>query len=266
MDFQAGIMNDDLDANQRNHAFRNDTEISVKVDGKTDSGLGYGGEVWLEADVEGPSAGISDARNQGVNASKTFTYLEGNWGRAEMGSNVGPDATMKVDASTIARATGGIDGSFDYFSNAATIYLARPDLPMNYGLTSGVAGNFLGNEDQENATKLTYYTPRWNGLQAGISYAPADTDRGQLIARADNTAAITVGAAGDTFTVSQAEGIWQGGLSWEGNFQNFGIALAATGEAGNAELATHEDLRAWALGGSVSYMGFSLAGSYGDWS
>lgn len=266
VDFQAGIMSDDLDANQRNHAFRNDTEISVKVDGKTDHGLGYGGEVWLEADVEGAAAGVSDARNQGVNASKTFVYLEGNWGRVEGGSNVGADATMKIDASTIARATGGIDGDWDFFANANTLYLARPDLPMNYGLTSGVAG-LVGNEDQENATKLTYYTPRWNGLQAGISYAAADTDRGQLINRVDNTAAFDAdgGIIGSTINVSQVESIWQGGLSWEGNFSGLALGVSATGELGDAEAANYEDLRAWAVGGSIGYMGFTVAGSYGDW-
>lgn len=277
VDFQAGIMNDDLDVNQRNHSFRNDTEISVKVDGKTDSGLGYGGEVWLEADVDGDPSdnGGTDNNNQGINASKTFVYLDGNWGRFEGGSNVGPDATMKVDASSIARATGGIDGSWYYFANANTTFIARPDLPMNFGLTGGNGAfganfnAFLGDESTENLTKLTYYTPRWNGLQAGISYAPSDQERGQQVSaatRADNTAAMTIGGGGDTTTVSQAEGIWQAGINWEGNFSGFNIKAAATGEAGSAETANYEDLRAWNFGGSIGYMGFSLAGSYGDWS
>lgn len=277
VDFQAGIMNDDLDTNQRNHAFRNDTEISVKVDGKTDSGLGYGGEVWLEADVDSDASqsGSSDADNQGINASKTFVYLDGNWGRVEGGSNVGADATMKVDASSIAHGTGGIDGSWTYFANANTYFIATPDLPINYGLTgaNGTAGSvfnrLVGDESTENLTKLTYYTPRWNGFQMGVSFAPSDQERGQQLSaatRAKNTGAMTIGANGDTTTVSQARDIWQGGASWEGNFSGFGIAIAATGEAASAELATYEDLRAWNAGGSISYMGFSLAGSYGDWS
>ncbi len=97
-DFQVGIESDDQDTNQRSQAFRNDTEISFKVDGKTDSGLGYGGEIVLEADV------TDDSDSQGTNAAKTFVYLDGMWGRVEMGSNVGPTNTLKVDASSIARA------------------------------------------------------------------------------------------------------------------------------------------------------------------
>ncbi len=283
VDFQAGIMSDDFDSDHpgvggatdsgRSHSFRNDTEISVKIDGKSDGGLGYGGEVWLEADVDSDAnlSGSSDQDNQGINASKTFAYMEGNWGRVEGGSNVGPDATMKVDASTIARATGGIDGDWYYYANSATIFLAKPDLPMNFGVSGGNAGTafgFLGDESQENLSKLTYYTPRWNGLQLGLSYAPSDQERGQKVSaatRVDNTAAITIGGNGDTITVSQADSIWQGGISWEGKFDQFGLAVAATGEAGNAEATTYEDLRAWTLGGKVSFMGFSLAGSYGDW-
>jgi hypothetical protein len=80
-DFQSGWTNDDRDAGVRSNGFRNDNEITVKVDGKTDGGLGYGAQIDLEADT------TNDADNQGVNASRTFTYLDGNWGRVELGGN-----------------------------------------------------------------------------------------------------------------------------------------------------------------------------------
>jgi outer membrane protein OmpU len=269
IDFQVGIMSDDQDANRRNHAFRNDTELSFKVDGKSDNGLGYGAEIWLEADVDSDASDSSDTDNQGVNASKTFIYVEGGWGRMEGGSNLGPDATMKVDGSSIARATGGIDGDFRYFINgtANVPYIATPDLPLNYGASSGISNVGTGDESQENLNKITYYTPRWHGLQLGLSYIPSDQERGQLTtdgSRADNTGAITLGST-DTISLSQADSIWVGAIRYDGKFDQVGFSLAATGNAGDAELNTNEDLRAWNVGAKVSFMGFSIAGSYGDW-
>jgi len=255
-EFQAGIMSDDQDANRRNHAFRSDNEISFKVDGKSDAGLGYGAEIWLEADV------TNDADTQGTNASKTFLYVEGTWGRFEGGSNLGVDQTLKIDAASIARATGGIDGDWIYFANNTTpnIFVAKPDLPLNYGYTaSGVTGG-LGDESQENLNKITYYTPRWNGFQAGLSYIPSDQERGQTTTsatRVDNTAAVG--------GVSQAENIWVGGINYMGQWDQVSFGLAATGEFGDAEASGYEDLSAWTLGAKLGYMGFSLAGSYGDW-
>lgn len=239
-DFQVGIASDDQDSTQRGQAFRSDNEISFKVDGKTDGGLGYGGEIVLEADV------TDDADSQGTNAAKTFVYLDGSWGRVEMGSNVAPTNSMKVDASSIASATGGIDGDWYYFANSSASYIATPDLVLDYG-----AGN-LGNESTENLNKIVYYTPRFSGFQLGLAYTPsADGGRGQTVSRADNTAA-------------QSDNVVSGGVNYEGKWEQVSIAASLTGEAGSAELNTYEDLRAWAAGAKLGYMGFSLAGSYGD--
>ncbi len=248
---QLGVMSDDLDTNQRGHGFRNDNEISFKVDGKSDTGLGYGAEIWLEADV------TEDEDNQGGNASKTFLYFEGGWGRVEAGSTLGPDQTLKIDAASIARATGGIDGDWYYFANAGsgTQYIATPDLPLNYGYDG--APTALGDESNENASKIVYYTPKWSGFQAGFAYIPGQDTRGQqthqVSAGADNTA----GESEDIFAV---------GVNWSGQWDAISIGLAGTGEWGSGESTATEDLSAWQVGAKVGYMGFSLAGSYADWS
>lgn len=260
IDWQVGIMSDDQDANQRAHAFRNDTEINFNVDGKTDAGLGYGAVIVLEADV------TNDVDAQGTNAAETYIYLDGSWGRVQLGSAVGASGALKVDAASIARATGGIDGDWYYFANnavttaggvGAATFLTSPDLPLAYGIQ---AGGF-GNEAQENTNKVTYFTPRWSGFQAGISYAPNDADSGQTINRADNRTGVT----NDGLTFSRAENIVSGGVNYQGAWDQVGIEAAATMERGSAETAGAADLFAWNVGAKLSYMGFSVAGSYGDW-
>jgi|NOAtaT_7_FD_contig_91_1581335_length_1251_multi_12_in_0_out_0_1 hypothetical protein len=247
-DFQAGFVSEDNDANERGGAFRSDNEVTLNIDGKTDGGLGYGGHIALEADT------TNDADNQGTNASRTYVYLEGAWGRLQGGSDFGVTNTMKVDASRIARATGGIDGDWTYFgvgtnTPASNPVIATPDLILDYG---AAGGSQLGDESQENLNKLSYYTPRFAGFQAGVSYLFDSSSRGQDVNRADNN-------------FGQVENVFLWALNYDGKFDQIGVNVGATGEWGDAESNLQEDLRTWQVGGKVTYMGFALAGSYGSW-
>lgn len=239
-DFQVGIMSDDLDAAQRGHGFRNDTEVSLSIDGKSDSGLGYGAVIDLEADV------TADADGQGLNASRTYLYLDGNWGRFELGSNNSAAEALKVDAGSIARASGGINGGWTYFANATgSTYITTTGLVQEHGSLLA-----LGGETTDNVNKITYYSPRMSGFQLGLSYSPDSTDRGQTVTRSD------VGAAGDIFDI---------GVNYEGNWDEVSLSAAVTGEFGDSDTAGINDIGAWNAGLALGYAGFSLAGSYTDW-
>lgn len=279
--FEAGYVSDDLDTtvagvagtgNQHPHAFRNDTMIAFKIDGKNDSGLGYGGEINLLADVS------SDVQGRGANASKTVVYLDGMWGRFELGSNVGAEGTMKVDAASIARATGGINGDWNFFANAADQYLAQAALPLAYGALDNPAGltgnngvttltpNYTGNHTEENLNKITYYTPRFSGFQLGLSYLPDQVNRGQGFSNIGAAGGLNVnGPDRSNNLAGKAQNIFTGGLSYDNKFGDIGLAAAATGMWGNASDSLYEDLQAWNVGAKLAYMGFSVAGSYGDW-
>jgi predicted porin len=276
--FEAGFISDDLNSaanahganntttgsngGARHDAFRSDTQLDFKIDGKADSGLGYGGEVDLLADTS------SDIQDRGFNASKTFIYLSGNWGRFEMGSNVGADGTMKTDAASIARATGGINGDWNYFANAGTQFLAQAALPLQYGNPYSNFNNgyddFTGNHRDENLDKITYYTPRFAGLQVGVSFLPDETNRGQGtgpdIGNNPNPYGPDRGYYG-----YESQNIFTGGINYDNKFGDVGLTLSGTGEWGKAEVQGFDDLKAWATGAKLSWMGWSIAGSYGDW-
>jgi len=280
-EFEAGMIGDDQSggfgtgtsashAGLDNRAFYSRNEISFKVDGKSDAGLGYGGEVWLTADTS------ADQNARGVQATRTFLFLDGMWGRFEGGSNYGADQTLKVDASTIARATGGIAGDWAFFANnrSGNPFIATPDLPINYDIAGSSNGcsfgcahtTGLGDQGEENLNKLTYYTPKWNGFQAGLSFAPNDVSTGQITTTVNHVhTANPVGPSGTQFTVSPVNNIWQGGVNWSGNWDQVGIVLAGTAERGEAITDGYNNLWAWQGGAKVSYMGFSVAGSYANW-
>lgn len=281
--FEAAFTKSDNNNGEDDRAFRNDNEIHFNIAGKTDAGLGYGAEIDLQADVNGsgsaaPGASLSGNTNSGIVAHRTYGWLQGDqWGHLEFGSNDGAARTLKVDASNIARATGGIDGDFKYFADVNTTtagitngsngvfgssthlasaanFITSPRLPIENGPATGFSSDLWGNDD-----KITYYTPRFAGFQAGVSYAPSLTNRGELTSRLD--AAGTVGA----------KDIWEGGINYENQFDQIGFAAGATGELGTvsddgtAPATRLNNLNAWNAGAKVSFLGFSIAGSYGDW-
>lgn len=267
-DFQAGYTSDDFDSaasggvagDKRGTGFRNDNEITIKVDGKTNSGLGYGAEIDLEADV------TADANNQGLNASRTFTYLEGSFGRFEMGSNKSVAATQRVDASSIAVATGGINGSWTYFVNpsagapAPVVGSPVASTAVPFHTTSKLAsehGSYLGQGDETtyNATKISYYTPKFSGFQAGVSYTPQLDDRGQVMTRSD---------------AASVSDVWDFALGYNYTFNGgYKLAVAGTYEIGSGEGAAgpsgfQQDISAWNIGASLGWQGWAIAGSYGN--
>lgn len=247
-DFQAGYISDDNDAARNSTNFRNDNTIIVKVDGKTNSGLGYGAQIDVEADI------TNDNNNQGTNAARTFTYLEGGFGRVEMGGNKSVAATQRIDASTIAVATGGINGSFNQFltvgnnvapGGAQSLFITNSKLTTEHGSYA-----LVGDESTYNATKISYYTPKFSGFQAGVSYTPNLGNRGQV--------ANTLDTAANTDVINA-------GLSYEHTFNGgYKLGVAGTYEtADNAGVGT-DDINGWNVGATLGFQGFTLAGSYGD--
>jgi hypothetical protein len=251
VDFQAGFVNEDrsagtgsTDANFRSGAFRTESELSIKIDAKTDAGLGYGGEIVLPVDATQDATALDQT-------GREYVYLDGAWGRLEGGTNYGAAATLKIDASRIARATGGIDGDWNYFMTPTTgVGIYTPDALLDHGTTAQ-----FGDESSESINKITYYTPRYMGFQAGVSYLfdTSAVDRGRAF------------AGRGTNNGGEAENVFVGGINYEGKFSDVSVGLAATGEWGNGETAATEDLRTYNLGAKLGYMGFSVAGSYGSW-
>lgn len=243
-DFQAGITDQDAtyEGNSRDLNLRNDYELHFNVEGKADNGLTYGATVELEADVN------DDSNGEGENADKTFVYVEGNFGRVELGANSSAAQTMRVDASTIARATGGIDGDFYHNVNIDGI-----GVPFIYqaGLFTEQA-KVDSDSDAEDANKITYYSARHSGVQLGLSYTP---DTGAI--------GTAEGFSGEK-DAEQYENVWNIGLNYNGQYNDVNVAAAATYESGDSENDDLEDLSGYTLGASLSVRGFSLAGSYAD--
>jgi predicted porin len=235
---------------------RTDTTLNVKVDGRTDSGLGYGAFIELEADVNQDDD--TAAQN---NARRGFVYVESALGRVEAGPTNSASEALKVDAGSFARATGGINGDFYHYvdvdgdpTGTTTLPLViLPELPTA-AFPGQVNANASNRVDLSTANKISYYSPRIAGLQAGVSFTPDLEERGT-----------STGFSGNAGTAaSSIQDVWNLGLNYEGQYDAIGIEASATGEFGSSEVPANDDLEAYALGLAVNYMGFTVGGSWGD--
>lgn len=248
--FMAGITSQkdqySTGSNSRDTKFLNDNEVKIRADGTNDAGLKYGAVIDLEADV------TSDTLDQGLNAHKTYVYMENTLGRLELGSAFGPSRTMKIDAFTVSRGFGGVEGNWTFFTNVFDVgagdYILVPELPLDYGTPA------YGLADTENASKVVYYTPEYKGLQLGVGYVPDSGNRGT--AAAFNT---------NTDDPRYFENIGIVSATYKTTVRDFNFATNFGGQYGNAQDQAREDLNAYAIGASINYDKFTLGGSYSDW-
>lgn len=278
-DFQVGVSDQDAayepagSIYDRSTHTRTDTEVHVKVDGKTDNGLGYGAHIELEADPNGDDNTSQGSSDYSENAERVFIYVESGYGRVEAGANSSASETLKVDAGSFARATGGINGDYYHYidldgtagqgGGLTDTYIVLPELPT--AAFPGVSNG--GNESSRNilatANKVTYYTPRVQGFQAGVSYTPDLNERGTAVGFSTETGTTTAFASGKA--VPDFENVWNLGLNYQGEFNGVGLEASATGEFGDTEdtSANRDDLRAYAFGAAANFAGFTVGGSYG---
>ncbi len=111
----------------------------------------------------------------------------------------------------------------------------------------------------EDATKINYYSPRIEGFQLGLSYAPDSANNG-----------FTANTARDV-DIIRIKNIFSFGANYSQDFDNVGVAFSSTAEKGqikNSKSAAgtqRQDLIAYDLATTITYFGFSFGASYGSW-
>jgi len=115
----------------------------------------------------------------------------------------------------------------------------------------------------EDATKLSYYTPRINGWQVGASFTPSSNNNQQL----------QIGTNND---FGYIKNIFSWAINYSNYFNNLGLAISSTGEHGQFENAKYLDansinnvsrqrLDSYDVGVMATYFGFTFGASYGYW-
>ena len=86
--------------------FASEASLIFTINGLNDYGFKYGAVMELNANS------THNSWNNDLNATRSFIYGEGLFGKFEVGNELGASQKMKIDASTFARAAGGINGKY----------------------------------------------------------------------------------------------------------------------------------------------------------
>jgi outer membrane protein OmpU len=260
----------------RNFEFKRDMEVHFTGETTTDSGLTVGVHAELDLGNESMNDGrvattplpptpgafsASSTFNDASNLDEAYIYFSGGWGRVNFGSEDGAAYLLQVAAPS---ADSNVDGMRVYVQalnadvwddgQADNSILGTNGLDFNVRL--GYDNAFFRDTD-----RLTYLTPKWNGFQAGASYAP---QAGQGIV----DGAFAGASLADNTT--DFEDLWEVAARWDGEFEGFGISAglgystaSGTDEAGaGAGNFASDSLSAWDAGLNVSFNDFSVGVAY----
>jgi outer membrane protein OmpU len=202
----------------RGFDFFMDNEVFVRAQGVDDAtGITYGSRLEIEVGTDSGGAGTGE-----VIADEAILFFSGGFGRVELGREDGAADVMMLDAASVAAGTGGIDG----------------DLPINLTGAQIV--------DSSDAAKVTYFTPRIAGFQAGVSYIPDGDDDSEDSAADDN----------------DAENWFEAGVNYVAELGGLDVGLAAVGSFADGEAAG--EISSWQAGGTIGFAGLEFGASYGQ--
>ncbi len=261
--FRKALSGPDAGNKLANNNIATDAYINFNIKGEVEDGLKYGGLVKLNSNTSKSKKEVYLKDNERSVAEQVMAFLESGYGRVEVGNYTGVSESMKVNAGTFASATGGINGDAQYYWNAATFdgkdtketFVQTANLPTNELGTFGLRG--------VNAAKLNYYTPEFSGFRFGATFIPNT----KAFGTASQVAGLTKDASG-------FKNVFEAGLSYTTEVKEVGVKLAAVSQFGKNQNVNspgttdgkkHKNLRAFEVGTNLSYKGFTVGGSYGDW-
>lgn len=226
--FQAGYVDNDL-ANNSNRDFQSEAEIHFTAKATADNGLTYGAYIEFQA-----------ATSDVLNSDEANIFLEGSFGRFELGDQDGAGSELVVMAPFVG--IGQVRGSYVDFVPAAD---------RGYRASETGADTYLKALDTLDATKITYYTPVISGFQAGVSYAPErdSAEDGEDVQFLNNA-----GNHKDAYEL---------GLAYKGEFSGVSVRVGGQYNGASAKDGSgREDISAWGLGAQLGYNGFTFGGGY----
>jgi len=205
-----------------------DAEVFFTGETTLDNGMTIGVEVTLEA---GTQDGDDDI-------DQSYMYLQGKYGKLIVGSTDDVAKLSSVMAPSVSELSAAGDGS------DLELFLLQP-----------VSNIEVAQTQSDDANKLSYYTPTFYGVQAGVSYTPSNNVDG------DDAGSSNVNR------VASFDNIWSSTLTYTGTVSGVGISAAANYAiaddntvAGGARADMDRDVQNIGGGLQLSYQGFTFGG------
>ncbi len=177
-----GFVDEDApNAAGRVNAFQSDTEVYFSGSTTLDNGIEIGARIELEGETSGDQI------------DEQFLFVNGGFGRIEMGKNDSAADAMGITAPRVGPVGPNDGGIEDWYENA------------------GIIDTVPSSGDQN---RVTYFTPSLGGFQAGVSFADDS-----------NTATGTYNGI-----TGSGDNVVSGALTYEADFDGFSLGVSAEGE------------------------------------
>jgi predicted porin len=215
---------------------KHNSEICFVGETTLDNGLTFGINVQLEANTSGSQIDESYMYVQSDNLGQLILGDENNAGY--LLHVTAPDGGISIDSGDMVSDDFWVNPGLNYFDRAT-------------------ANTYLRFRDNDSG-KATYITPRFAGVQLGVSFIPQFESGG-----GDNNSN-KIGPTGSTN--NNINNGWAGGINYTQDFNGFGVQLSGGylwGDNGaDSVTGNDDDLNAYSVGAQFGYAGFSFGGAY----
>ena len=273
-----------------------DASLTFTINGINDYGFKYGAFVELNANS------TYNSWNNDLNSKQAYIYGESLLGKVEIGNTLGASQKMKVDASTFARATGGINGKYLNFINLPSIsastsainplFILIPELPtahggyatgfnnVNYfcdfngdGVISAGTDEVACYDERSNENYRLNFEEIQNATKISY-YTPEILGFQAGVSYTPDTGNKgTSGYLSSKLDTGDLDQVIEYGASFTQTIYGLGISLSFTGENGKTESksttepyrAFRKNLQAYQYGGNLTFWGLTIGGSIGNW-
>lgn len=273
-----------------------DASLTFTINGINDYGFKYGAFVELNANS------TPNSWNNDLNSKQAYIYGESLLGKVEIGNTLGASQKMKVDASTFARATGGINGKYLNFINLPSIssstsainplFILIPELPtahggyatgfnnVNYfcdfngdGVISAGTDEVACYDERSNENYRLNFEEIQNATKISY-YTPEILGFQAGVSYTPDTGNKgTSGYLSSKLDTGDLDQVIEYGASFTQTIYGLGISLSFTGENGKTESksttepyqAFRKNLQAYQYGGNLTFWGLTIGGSIGNW-
>ncbi len=216
---------------------KQDSEIHFKPSITLDNGLKIGADIQLEGFQNGDQI------------DESFLFIRGSFGEILLGSenSAGYKMTYAAPDVTFLNINSGSHTSFIPFSGS----VANNGTTLNVGddLFRGTLGTtFLENDRNNDAQRITYFTPRFAGFQVGVSYArDANQDSNAQVNCNDATC--------NYFDV---------GANYLNSFGGFDLGVSGRWGIGVNDVAGAQNPQIWSAGLTMGFAGVTIGGSFAE--
>lgn len=213
--------------------------IDINAEGTLDNGMVAGVLATLSLGDDWNASSTTfgnpiNGNNNEVRMRELFAYLEGGFGRFEIGGTDGAAFKMHYTSPWFVPGN-GVDSPNILNINDTSYFGFR------HSTFSLMAAD---------ANKVTYFTPRFAGFQLGLSYTPETTFNGP-----------NPNGLGVVSNNTSIEEVFEIALNYAGSFGGVDLGLSGFYVTGDAPFGP-SDPEEWGLGANVGFGGFTLGGAY----